>query len=56
MLKSLELVMVITQRKYALDFLHETCMSGSKPIDSPVDSHVFFGEGSSSIIMRVIIV
>ncbi|PNX62629.1 putative copia-type protein [Trifolium pratense] len=28
---------VVSQRKYVLDLLQETCMSGSKPADTPMD-------------------
>ncbi|RVW85510.1 Retrovirus-related Pol polyprotein from transposon RE1 [Vitis vinifera] len=34
---------VVSQRKYILDFLKETCMLGCKPIDTPMDSQKKLG-------------
>ena len=33
---------VISQRKYAMDILEETCLLNSKPIDTPMDPNVNF--------------
>ena len=31
---------VMSQRKYVLDLLKETCMMGCKPIDTPMDPRI----------------
>lgn len=35
---------IVTQRKYILDLLNETGMSGCRPIDTPIDPNVKLGE------------
>ena len=32
--------LIISQRKYILDLLKETCMSGCKPVDTPIDTNL----------------
>ena len=35
---------VVSQRKYILDLLEETCMSGCKPSDTPIEFNLKLGE------------
>ena len=36
--------LVVSQRKYILDLLKETGMSGCKPVDTPIDANLKLGE------------
>lgn len=36
---------LVSQRKYTLDFLKETSMSRCKPTDTPIEANVKLGEG-----------
>lgn len=41
----------ISQRKYVLDFLKETGMLASKPLETPMDANVKLGEDHSDLPM-----
>lgn len=40
---------VVSQRKYIMDLLKETCMSGCKPADTPMDPNVKLGEQGKGV-------
>ena len=41
---------IVSQRKYTLDLLKETGMSGYKPIDTPVEYNLKLGEGEKALV------
>ena len=41
---------VVSQRKYILDLLKETRMSGYKPVDTPVEYNLKLGEREKALV------